>query len=42
MSRLTREPNPSCETKLSGENGDRDVFSFPVQLTISRMATLPG
>ena len=42
MSRLTWEPNPSRETKLSGANGDRNVFSFPVQLTTSRMSTLPG
>ena len=27
------QPNPSRETKLSGANGDRKTFIFPVQLT---------
>ena len=26
-------PNPSRETKFSGANGDRNIFTFPVQLT---------
>ena len=25
-------PNPSRETKFSGENGDKEYFIFPVQL----------
>ena len=30
-------PNPSRETKLSGANGDRGVYIYPVQLTTSRV-----
>ena len=33
-------PNPSCETKFSGANGDREIFIFPVQLTTSRIGNL--
>ena len=36
----TAEPNPSRETKFSGANADREVFSFPVQLTTSRIDNL--
>ena len=32
--------NPSRETKFSGANGDREIFSFPVQLTMSRIGDL--
>ena len=35
--RGTGLPNPSRETKLSGANGDREMFIFPVQLTTSRI-----
>ena len=34
-------PNPSRETKLSGANEDGEMFSFPVQLTTSRIRNLP-
>ena len=30
-------PKPSRETKLSGANGDREIFILPVQLTTSRI-----
>ena len=42
MSRLTRDvrPKPSRETKFSGANGDREMFVFPVQLTMSRIGNL--
>ena len=42
MSRLTRDgtAKSSCETKLSGVNGDREKNSFPVQLTTSRIGNL--
>ena len=33
-------PNPSRETKFSGANADREIFSFPVQLTTSRIGKL--
>ena len=33
-------PNPSRETKLSGVNGVREMFIFPVQLTTSRIGNL--
>ena len=33
-------PNPSREAKFSGANGDREIFSFPVQPTTSRIANL--
>ena len=34
-------PNPSRETKFSGANADREIFSFfPVQLTTSRVGNL--
>ena len=33
-------PNPSCETKFSGANGDMELFIFPVQLTTSRIRNL--
>ena len=39
-SRGTRWPNPSRETKFSGANGDRGIFIFPVQLTMSRIDNL--
>ena len=29
-------PKPFRETKLSGANGDREIFIFPVQLTIKQ------
>ena len=31
---------PSGETKISGENGGREMFIFPVQLTMSRIGSL--
>ena len=31
---------PVRETKLSGANGDREIFIFPVQLTTSRIGNL--
>ena len=34
---LKEEPNPSRETKFSRANGDREILSFPVQLTTSRI-----
>ena len=42
MSRLARDgtAEPSCETKLSGANADREFFIFPVQLTTSRIGHL--
>ena len=30
----------TCETKVSGANGDREIFMFPVQLTTSRIGNL--
>ena len=36
----TARPKLSRETKISGANGDREKFIFPVQLTT--LATLPG
>ena len=33
-------PNPYRKTKLSGANGDREIFMFPVQLTTSRIGNL--
>ena len=33
-------PNPFRETKLSGANGDRGVFIYPVRLTTSRIDNL--
>ena len=30
----------SRETKFSGANADREVFTFPVQLTTSRIGNL--
>ena len=33
-------PNLSREIKLSGVNGDRDIFVFPAQLTTSRIGNL--
>ena len=40
--RLTREgtDEPSRETKLSGANGDREIFIFPVHLTTSSIGNL--
>ena len=32
--------NPSRETKLSGANGEKEIFIFPVQLTTSRTGNL--
>ena len=40
MSRLTRDGNPSRETKFSGTYGDRGIFIFLVQLTTSRIGNL--
>ena len=33
-------PNPSRKTKFSGANGDREMFTFLVQLTTSRIGDL--
>ena len=33
-------PNPYCETKFLGANGDREIFIFPVQLTTSGIGNL--
>ena len=33
-------PDPSCETKFSGANADREIFIFPVQLTTRRVGNL--
>ena len=33
-------PNPSRETKFSGANGDREIFSFPVLPTTSGIGNL--
>ena len=33
-------PSPSRETKFSGANGDREIFIFRVQLTMSRIGNL--
>ena len=30
-------PNSSRETKFSGANGDKEIFIFPVQLTVRRI-----
>ena len=38
---LTAEP-VSSGTKFSGTDGDREIFLFFVQLTTSRVGTLPG
>ena len=38
--RGTGLPNPSRETVMSGANGDREIFNFPVQLTTSRIGNL--
>ena len=42
MSRLARDETaePSRETKFSGANADREIFIFPVQLTMSRIGNL--
>ena len=42
--RGTGLPNPSRDTKFSGANADREIFIFPVQLTMSRIGNLsrPG
>ena len=41
MSRLrTGLPNPFRETKFSGANADREISSFPVQLTTCRIGNL--
>ena len=32
--------NPSCETKFSGANADREIFNVPVQLTTCRIGNL--
>ena len=37
---MTGLPKPSHETKLSGANGDREEFIFPVQLTTTRIGSL--
>ena len=39
MSGLTRDGTVErvSETKISGANGDREIFIFPVQLTMSRV-----
>ena len=33
-------PNPFHETKFSVVNADREIFSFPVQLTTTRIGNL--
>ena len=33
-------PNPSCETRFSGTNGDWELSIFPFQLTTSRISNL--
>ena len=33
-------PNPSRETKFSGANADREMLTFPVQLTTFRIGNL--
>ena len=33
-------PNPSRDCKFSGANRDREMFIFPVQLTMSRIGNL--
>ena len=38
--RGTGLPNPSRETKFSGTNADREIFTFPVQLTTCRTGNL--
>ena len=43
MSRLARDGTaepPSRETKISGTNGDSEIFIFSVQLTTSRIRNL--
>ena len=35
-----RLPKPSRETKFSGANGDRKIFTFPVELPTSRIGNL--
>ena len=41
ISRLTRDgTEPSREAKFSGANAGGEVFSFPVQLTTSRIGNL--
>ena len=42
MSRLTRDETvePVSRIKISGSNGDREIFIFPVQLTTSRIGNL--
>ena len=34
-------PNPSRETKFSGANADREIFIFPVQLTVQDWQPYP-
>ena len=38
--RGTGWPNLSREAKFSGANGDGEIFSFPVQLSASRIGNL--
>ena len=33
-------PNPFSKTNFSGENGDKEMFIFPVQLTTGRISNL--
>ena len=42
INRLTRDgtAEPSGETKLSGANGDREIFIFRTQLTTNRVGNL--
>ena len=45
MSRMTRDgtAEPVSRDKVSGANGGREIFIFPVELTASRiLATLHG
>ena len=35
-----RDSDPSRETKFSGANADREIFTFTVQLTTSRISNL--
>ena len=39
---MTGLANPSRETKVTGVNGDREIFIIPVQLTTRNMDNLIG
>ena len=42
ISRLTRDwtAEPVSRDQISGANGDREIFTFPVQLTTNRIVNL--